>query len=229
MGPKRRAITSPHGRKKCPFHRPPSTNGQAPPTQPTHGQEHPTEADITALTTLAIVACHEDPDVFGQRIRRMMSLKPSASVAPKLLTRTMLMSQFEEAMAYYQRLQAQLTRPTEVTDGTASEEKPASIPAQPPTEEKPPVVPFASSSASVPAEGPPAEAGPGQPPASEGYATREEMAALKRLAAQVGPEAAEDLADVLDHAPKGLVPDLYRRIEARLQARFNSTKTAAVA
>jgi hypothetical protein len=46
---------------------------------------------------------------------------------------------------------------------------------------------------------------------------------------KIGPEAAEDLQDVLDHAPKVLVPDLYRRIEARLQSRLNGQKAAAVA
>jgi hypothetical protein len=55
------------------------------------------------------------------------------------------------------------------------------------------------------------------------------MAALKRLAAQVGPEAGEDLPDVPDHAPKGLLPDLYQRIEARLQTRLNGRNTAVVA
>jgi hypothetical protein len=32
---------------------------------------------------------------------------------------------------------------------------------------------------------------------------------VKRLAAQVGAEAAEGLPDVLDHGPNGLLPDLY--------------------
>jgi hypothetical protein len=182
------------------------------------------------LTTLAIVECREDVEVFSQRLRTMMKRKPSASVAPKLLTRTMTMSHFQEALAYYQRLKAQLDRsnvsPEDHGDVSTAPTSPAAESAHPPVEDVP-AVPFAvaSSSASVPAE-----AGPGQPaqPAAI-YATPQEIAALKRLAAQVSPEAAEDLQDVLDHAPKGLMPDLYRRIEARLQARLNSTKTAAVA
>jgi len=46
------------------------------------------------------------------------------------------------------------------------------------------------------------------------------------LAAQVGPEAAEDLQDVLDHSPKGLLLEVYGRIAARLQARMNGQKVA---
>jgi ERF superfamily len=60
---------------------------------------------------------------------------------------------------------------------------------------------------------------PEMPPAPL-YATPEQVRALKRLAAQVGAEAAEDLADVLDHSPKGLLLDVYTRIEARLNGRL---------
>jgi hypothetical protein len=90
----------------------PVTNGHsdtiAPQPPSTNGKDHPSEEDIATLTTLAVVACHEDADVFGQRLRTIMKLKPSASVAPKLLTRTMTMGQYQEALSYYQRLQAQL-------------------------------------------------------------------------------------------------------------------------
>jgi hypothetical protein len=212
-----------------------SSNGHAPepPMHPTtEATRRPAEEDITALTTLAVVECREDADVFGQRLRTIMKLKPSASVAPKLLTRTMTMAQYQEVLAYYERLQAQLARRTEVSDGFTAQAAPVAEPAQPPPQEAPPTGPFGSSPApaTADAEGPTAVGGPGQPanPAAV-YATREEIAALKKLAAQVDPEAAEDLQDVLDHAPKGLVPDLYRRIEARLQARLHGKPTAAVA
>lgn len=52
------------------------------------------------------------------------------------------------------------------------------------------------------------------------YATPEQVRSLKRLAAQVGAEAAEDLADVLDHSPKGLLMGVYTRIDARLHGRL---------
>jgi hypothetical protein len=185
---------------------------------------------------LAVVQCEEDPEAFAQRIRRIMKLKPTASVAPKLLTRTMLMSQYLEVLGYYQRLKAQLDRPNisleDHGDGSTTPTSPVAESAPLPTE-APTAVPFVASSsapASVPPEAPTDAAGPGQPanPAAV-YATRGEIAALKRLAARVGAEAAEDLQDVLDHAPKGLVPDLYQRIEAWLQARLNGQKAGAVA
>jgi hypothetical protein len=215
----------------------PVTNGHsdtpaaAPPS--TNGKDRPTEADITALTTLAIVECGEDAEVFGQRLRTIMKLKPSASVAPKLLTQTMTMAQYQEAMAYYQRLQAQLTRSTEVVDGTPFQNPSVSEPAPLPTEEKPSAVPFESSSApaSDRAEVPTAMdgAGPQDPPPAERYATREQVASLKRLAARVSAEASEDLADVMDHSPKGLLMDVYQRIERRLQGRLNGKPAASVA
>jgi hypothetical protein len=215
----------------------PSTNGHAmPPTPPTREPtDRPTEAHITALRTLAVVECREDPEVFAQRVRTLMRLKPGASVAPTLLTRTMTMAQYQEAMQYYERLQQQLTRPNVnqegQSDGSTTSATLGSESAHPPTQEDVPTVPFVeSSSASDPAEAPPAVDGPGQPakPAVV-YATREEIAALKKLAAQVGAEAAEDLADVLDHSRKGLLMDVYQRIEARLQSRLHGQTTAAVA
>jgi hypothetical protein len=168
-------------------------------------------------------------DVFAGKLRQIMRLPPNASVAKRLLAKTMTGEQYTQVWSYYQTLLAQLSRPNitpEVPDGPTPTHEALPEPAQP-TPDEPPVS-FVEPSCAP--EAPTGAAGPGQPAQSAAiYATREEIAALKRLAAQVGPEAAEDLQDVLDHAPKGLMPDLYRRIEARLQARLNSTKTAAVA
>jgi hypothetical protein len=60
-----------NGHHATPGPEPTPTNGNAPlPPPPSPSPDHPTEADITALTTLAVVECHEDPEVFGQRLRR---------------------------------------------------------------------------------------------------------------------------------------------------------------
>jgi hypothetical protein len=67
------------------------------------------------------------------------------------------------------------------------------------------------------------------PQPAEGCATPEQLAMLKKLAAQVSAEAAEDLEDVLDHSPKGVLMDVYRRIEARLQTRLHGKNAAVVA
>jgi hypothetical protein len=132
-----------------------------------------------------------------------MRLKPSASVAPKLLTRTMSMSQFLEVIQYYQRLQAQLSRTTEVPEVSSVVNQ-----AQPST---------------------PAAVNGNTHDPSPRYATPEQVTVLKRLASRVSAEAAEDLQDVLDHSPNGLLMDVYQRIETRLQARLNGQKTIAVA
>jgi hypothetical protein len=196
----------------------------------TPDEPHPPTDEIDRLCAIA-ESCQEPKDLFGRRLREIMGLSGETRITKKLLREAMTMTHFTVALAYYEQM---LKRQVEedVPDGTASPETATPEPAQPPTQEDPPTGPFGSSSApaTADAEGPTAVGGPGQPanPAAV-YATREEIAALKKLAAQVGAEAAEDLQDVLDHAPKGLLPDLYRRIEARLQARLHGKPTAAVA
>ena len=206
---------------------PAPTNGHPSDAPTREPAGRPTAADITVLTTLAVVECREDPEVFAQRLRTLIRLKPSASVAPKLLTRTMSMTQFMEAMAYYQRLQVQLSRPTEMPDGPVSESRAPDAPETAPTLDSAPTPGDVRTGEDAPT---PVSSHSDQASTREGlYATPQQLAALKRLAARVGPEAAEDLQDVLDHVPKGLVPDLYQRIEVRLQARLNGRKTVAVA
>jgi hypothetical protein len=83
---------------------------------PTNGHdphpERPTEAHIGALRTLALQECGTDEEEFQTRIRRTMGLKPGASVAPKLLSRAMSMSQYMTVFEYYACLSEQLARPT---------------------------------------------------------------------------------------------------------------------
>jgi hypothetical protein len=222
-----------NGQPDTPAPAPTPTNGKASPTQPPTSTKVSVE-QLDGLFLLATETCSEDAEVFATRLRRIMQLPPNASVAKRLLAKTMTPEQYAQAWTYYQTLLAQLTRKTTQegqSDGTLPQNTSVAEPAQPPTPEEPPAVPLVASlsaPASIPVEAPPAEAGPG-PNTPEGYATPQQIAALKKLAAQVGPEAAEDLQDVLDHAPKGLVSDLYRRIEARLEGRLNGKKAAAVA
>jgi hypothetical protein len=178
---------------------------------------------MDGLMTLAIETCGEEPDVFATRLRQIMKLPPSASMVKQLLARTMTREQYERAWTYYETLLAQLTRKTtpEVSHGTPSPATPVSESAHPPIEEAP--AEASSEMATLRSTG-------HQTSTSEGlYATREQIASLKRLAAQVGPEAAEDLQDMLDHSPKGLLMDVYQRIETHLQGRLNGQKTTAVA
>jgi hypothetical protein len=82
-------------------------NGHSPAPAKPEAVDRPTETHITALFALA-EECHEPTDVFAQRLRTIMQLKPSASVSPRLLTRTMTMAQYMEAVRYYQNLLTQL-------------------------------------------------------------------------------------------------------------------------
>jgi hypothetical protein len=125
----------------------PATNGHG--TAP----EHPTESHLAALRNLAVTECQEPVDVYEDRIRTTMKIPKQASVAPKLLTRTMSMAQYMDVFAYYRRLEAQIAKGKEASGGTAPTTQPVSQPAPAPTGEGPTAVPspaVASSSAPGP-------------------------------------------------------------------------------
>ena len=56
------------------------------------------------------------------------------------------------------------------------------------------------------------------------YATPQQIAALKRLAQQVGDEAYADVQDMLEHHPEGLVLGVYEIVRQRLRARKAAKK-----
>ena len=66
----------------------PATNGHS--TAP----EHPTESHLAALRNLAVTECGDPVDVYEDRLRTTMKIPKQASVAPKLLTRTMTMQAY---------------------------------------------------------------------------------------------------------------------------------------
>jgi ERF superfamily len=75
----------------------PATHGHASPPaarRTSESPERPTEAHISALRALAMQDCHTEPDELDDRIRRTMGLKATASVAPRLLSRSMTMAQY---------------------------------------------------------------------------------------------------------------------------------------
>jgi hypothetical protein len=113
---------------------PASTNGSG----PTHGTpERPTEVHISALTALALKDCGEEPEVFEDRIRRTMGIPAKASVAPKLLSRTMTMQAYMTVFEHYTNLKAQLTRQTPAASAHAdhAQKAPASESEPAPTAE----------------------------------------------------------------------------------------------
>ena len=133
---------------------PAPTNGHtpAPTPEPAEALERPTEGHIAALANLALTECHEDKEVYYQRIRQVMGLKPSASVAPRLLTRTMTMAQYMDLFAYYRRLEAQLAKAKEGSHGTTPVQ--ATVPQPAPTAAGLPPDPSTAASSSAPAPDP---------------------------------------------------------------------------
>jgi hypothetical protein len=119
--------------------------------------EHPTESHLAALRNLAVTECQEPLEVYEDRIRTTMKIPKQASVAPKLLTRTMTMQAYMEVFAYYRRLEAQLAKGKETTGGTAPTTQPVSQPAPAPTGENP-AVPSPAASASAGSASPAGEA-----------------------------------------------------------------------
>jgi hypothetical protein len=128
----------------------PATNGYS--TAP----EHPTESHLAALRNLAVTECQEPLEVYEDRIRTTMKIPKQASVAPKLLTRTMSMAQYMDVFAYYRRLEAQLAKAKgkETPSGTAPTTQPAAQSAPATTGEGPPAVPSPATASSSAAPDP---------------------------------------------------------------------------
>jgi hypothetical protein len=112
--------------------------------------EHPTESHLAAVRNLAMTECMEDVSVYEQRIRQTMKIPAQASVAPRLLTRTMSMAQYMELFAYYRRLEAQLVKGKGDTRADHSTSQPTPQPEPAPTKESPSVPSPAVASSSAP-------------------------------------------------------------------------------
>jgi hypothetical protein len=101
---------------------------------------------------LAMTKCHEDKEVYDQRIRQTMGLKPSASMAPRLLTHTMTVVQYMELFAHYRRLEAQFAKSVKEASGA---DHPAQASAsESAATETPTAVPSTADSSSAPATTP---------------------------------------------------------------------------
>jgi hypothetical protein len=57
----------------------------------------------------------------------------------------------------------------------------------------------------------------------------QQIAALRRLAQQVGDEASADVQDMLEHHPEGLVLGVYEIVKQRLRARKAAKKPDTLA
>jgi hypothetical protein len=204
----------------------PVTPPQSPTSAPTNGKgpqtplaseltDRPTEVHLTALTTLAVVECHEEPEAFAARLRQVMRLKPTASVAPKLLTRTMSMAHYMEVMAYYQRLQQQLSRPDVTQPGNGD-----GTPAEP---HRGPVVAPAQLTAEAVTE---LRGGTTSPAAPPEVATSAQIRDLRILALRADPtgKAEKDLVESFKHYPHGMPLTTYEAVYDRLSNRVQEAK-----
>jgi hypothetical protein len=63
----------------------------------------PTGEDIDRLFAVA-ESCHESKAVFGSQLRRIMALGGDVRISKKFLRESMTISQFDAAIAYYERL-----------------------------------------------------------------------------------------------------------------------------
>jgi hypothetical protein len=176
---------------------------------------HPTADQVSALVEMAR-SCGVDLTSFGNHLRRLMQLAAETTITKKFLRESMTMAQYEGAWQHYHevrkhRVEAEVSDAPAAGDGGspgASEDLAGPAAAGQLTD--------ASGAAST------ADAF-----ADATYASPQQIAALKRLAQQVGDEAYADVQDMLDHHPEGLVLGVYATVTQRLRARTAAKKADA--
>jgi hypothetical protein len=178
---------------------------------------HPTADQISSLVELAR-SCDVDLISFGDHMRRLMNLAEETKVTKKFLRESMTLAQFEAAWQHYSETLKKLVEEEVVADDI--------VDYLPPDEAA--VLDESETIASAAGED---ERSPLSEPAStaETYATSQQIAGLKRLAQQVGDDAATDVQDMLDHHPEGLVISVYEIVKQRLKARKSTQKAEPTA
>jgi hypothetical protein len=173
---------------------------------------HPTADHISSLVEM-VRSCGVDLTSFGDHMRGLMQLADDTKITKKFLRESMTMAQYEVAWQHYsEMLEKQveedvLDYPPPGEDAFAGESEGTTRPTEDgqPTEASEP-----AAISEVPTDGP--------------YATPQQIAALKRLAQQVGGEAYADVQDMLEHHPEGLILDVYEIVKQRLRARKAAKK-----
>jgi hypothetical protein len=190
----------------------PQSPSVAVPAQVSPPEGHPTADHISTLLERAR-SCGVDLPSFGDHLRRLMQLADDTKITKKFLRESMTLAQYEVAWQHYgEMLKPQVEEP--LSDDPPPGEKaflggPEAITGL--TEEGPQTETSAPDSAvDAPADGP--------------YATPQQIAALKRLAQQVGDEADAGVHDMLDHHPEGGVLGVYELVKPHLSARKAAKK-----
>jgi len=182
------------------------------PDQDASAEGHPTTDQISSLVEMAR-SCGVDLTSFGNHMRRLMQLAEATKITKKFLRESMTMAQYKVAWRHYNEVLKKHVEEDVSNDPAAGDD----------------VSPGESEDLAGPAEA-------GQlTDASEvaftadafsdaTYASSQQIAALKRLAQQVGDEAYADVQDMLDHHPEGLVLGVHEIVKQRLRARKAAKK-----
>jgi len=146
-------------------------------------------------------------------MRRLMQLADDTKITKKFLRESMTMAQYEVAWQYYSELLKKQVEedvmgyPPPGEDTSASESEGTTGP----TEDG------QLTEASEPAA-------TSEVSADDPYATPQQIAALKRLAQQVGDDAYGEVQDMLEHHREGLGLGVYEVVKQRLRARKAAKK-----
>jgi hypothetical protein len=195
-----------------------------PPEEPPASEEppaevHPTADQISSLVEMAR-SCGVDLMSFGHHMRRLMNLPDETKITKKFLRETMTMAQYESAWQYYNEVlkkqaEAELQKveeeildyPPPGDDTSPGESEAITSPTEEGQQTEPSAPVFTAGVSS-----------------DDAYATPQQIAALKRLAQQVGDDAYGDVQDMLEHHREGLGLDVYEIVKQRLRARKAAKK-----
>jgi hypothetical protein len=176
------------------------------PAQESPAAVHPTADHISSLIEMAS-ACGVDLMSSGQHMRRLMKLPDETKITKTFLRESMTMAQCDIAWQHYSEMlkkrveEAVLDYPPPGDRVSPGESEATTEPTEN-GQQGDPSEPAATSE--VPADGP--------------YATPQQIAALKRLAQQVGGEAYADVQDMLDHYQERIAIGMYEDVKQRLKA-----------
>jgi hypothetical protein len=173
---------------------------------------HPTADQISSLVEMAR-SCGVDLTSFGNHMRQLMQLAEDTKITKKFLRESMTMAQYEMAWQHYNEVLKKHVE-EDVSDDPAAGDSVSM------GESEGLASPGEASQLTDASEA----AFTADASSDATYATPQQIAALKRLAQQVGDEAYADVQDMLEHHREGLVLGVYEIVKQRLRARKAAKK-----
>jgi hypothetical protein len=197
----------------------------AAPGQESGEEMHPTADQISSLIELA-KACEVDLVSFGHHMRQLMNLSEETKVTKKFLRESMTLTHFEEAWQHYSERLKQHIEEELLKNPVEEDVLDYPSPADDPSAGEPQSITSAAEEGQQTEPSAPASA---SDISSAGIsATPQQIAALKRLAQQVGEDAYADVQDTLDQHPAGLPVGVYEDVKQRVKARKAAQKEEAL-